>query len=83
DGKQQNILLPEDADYEIFENGAFPVFTLRGKPNHVDYVFAIKDYSDKNTSIKVQDKLYKINNVDAGKIEDPKQLTASGTTTLV
>ena len=40
DGKKEIIILPEEIDYELFQNGAFPAIALRHKSNEVDSVMA-------------------------------------------
>lgn len=82
DGKTENITLPEDIDYELFENGAFPTFSLRAKSDTVDYVFAIADYKGAS-DIKTQDVLLKINNIDANQVEDPGLLADAQKTVLL
>lgn len=82
DGKTENITLPENIDYEIFENGAFPVFSLRAKSDTVDYFFAVEDYQGK-VNIKAQDVLVKINNKETSSIADPQaEAETSAQTTL-
>ena len=39
-GKKEIITLPEEIDYELFQNGAFPAIALRHKSNEVDSVMA-------------------------------------------
>jgi RIP metalloprotease RseP len=83
EGKKETVKLPEDVDYKIFENGAFPLFSLRFKTSPVASVFAVKEYADKKTTIKVQDVLYKVNGQQTGEIEDLSQLVASKQTTTL
>lgn len=76
-GKTETITLPEDVDYKIFENGAFPLFSMRAKLNSVKYLFAVDAYADQKVSVNVQDVLYKINGAETSAMEDLDQLIDS------
>ena len=38
DGTNEKVILPEDIDYKIFENGAYPAFELRAKRVTIDSI---------------------------------------------
>jgi regulator of sigma E protease len=83
DGKIQNIILPADIDYKLFENGAFPVFSLRMKAEKIDHVIAVEEFSDQNLELKSGDIIYKINNITTDKIDDLNKLIESKASTEV
>lgn len=60
DNKIETITLPDDIDYQIFQNSAFPVFNHRGKNNGIENLFAI--LKSKKLGLERGDELVAVNN---------------------
>lgn len=54
-----NINLPEDIDYQLFENGAFPAFELRTRNSTIDSL--LPDKTALKAGLQVNDKIIAIN----------------------
>ncbi len=65
DGSVEDITLPDNIDYKIFEEAAFPVFKNRGKNMGVEFLFAI--VKNKKLGLDLGDKLIAVNNQKIGK----------------
>lgn len=59
-GKKETIVLPQDIDYKIFENGAFPTFELRSTCFTIDSVIPKKTADI--AKIQEGDEIIRINN---------------------
>lgn len=59
-GEKETIVLPQDIDYKIFENGAFPTFELRSTCYTVDSV--IPNKAAEKAKMKTGDEIISINN---------------------
>ena len=54
-----NVNLPEDIDYQLFENGAFPAFELRTRNSTIDSL--LPDKTALKAGLQVNDKIIAIN----------------------
>ncbi len=70
DNSISTVKLPEDIDYQLFENGAFPAFELRTNKTSIDSLLpnqvAIK------SGLAINDKIVKINNKEVNFYDDIK-----------
>lgn len=58
DGKSEKIYLPEDVEYKLFKEDAFPMFSLRTRMSKINHFVALHDFSEE---IKQHDAVYKAN----------------------
>ncbi len=75
DGTIKEITLPEDIDYELFQNGALPVAELRHQSTKVDYMYTVDGLDA--VGLKASDVLVKINNQPVEKINVQDEAFAS------
>lgn len=76
DGTKETIHLPEDIDYKLFENNAFPAFSLRTNTDRVHLFFALNDFQN---SIKKMDVLYRVNGKSISEVASLRDETAINT----
>lgn len=74
DGTIENIQLPERIDYELFEEGAFPAFSLRATPGKITNVILVSDVNEQGTELKSGDLFYSLNGT---KVHDIKTLDST------
>ena len=70
-GTSETVILPEDIDYKIFENGAYPGFELRVKSVTVDTI--LPGRVAETSKMKVGDQFIKIGNTDINYYDDIKR----------
>jgi regulator of sigma E protease len=70
-GTSETVILPEDIDYKIFENGAYPAFELRAKRVTIDSILPGK--VAEASKMKVGDQFIKIGETDINYYDDIKR----------
>ncbi len=70
-GTSEKVILPEDIDYKIFENGAYPAFELRAKRVTIDSI--LPGRVAENSKMKAGDQFIKIGETDINYYDDIKR----------